>query len=84
MLHSTLKNSPKKSQILTSVWKVFAVLLEYCCQANYQMLIRENQRQNQEKVEDIETKMQSEQERLLEVERKLRMEIFELQKRNSD
>jgi len=48
------------------------------------MLIRENQRQNQEKVEDIETKMQSEQERLLEVERKLRMEIFELQKRNSD
>lgn len=28
--------------------------------------------------------MQSEQERLLEVERKLRMEIFELQKKNSD
>lgn len=48
------------------------------------MLIRENQRQNQEKVEDIETKMQNEQERLLEVERKLRMEIFELQKKNSE
>jgi hypothetical protein len=39
MLNSSLANSPKKNSFQSSLWKVFSILLEYCCKTNYQMLV---------------------------------------------
>lgn len=37
ILQSTMKNY----QIITSIWKVYQVLLEYCCKTDYRILIAE-------------------------------------------
>ena len=39
MLNKSLSNSHEKNSKISSLWKVFSVLLEYCCKTNYQMLV---------------------------------------------
>lgn len=41
LIKSCLKHTEKKYTIITSIWKVFAILLEYCCRTDYRMLISE-------------------------------------------
>ena len=35
MLQRTLHHADNKYLILSSLWKVFSILLEYCCKSNY-------------------------------------------------
>lgn len=35
MLNKTLSNATTKYTILSAIWKVFSILLEYCCKSNY-------------------------------------------------
>lgn len=39
MLSKVLNGSTQKNIFQSAIWKVFAILLEYCCKTNYKMLI---------------------------------------------
>ena len=39
MLHKSLNHATNKYSLLSAIWKVYSVLLEYCCSTNYNMLI---------------------------------------------
>ena len=39
MLNKTLVHAKNKYTLLSSIWMVYSILLEYCCQSNYQMMI---------------------------------------------
>ena len=41
MLHKSLQHAKNKYTLLAQVWKVYSILLEYCCRSNYDMLIKE-------------------------------------------
>jgi len=35
MLQKALHHAENRYTLLSSIWKVFAILLEYCCKSNY-------------------------------------------------
>ena len=39
MILECVKQAQNKYSILSSLWKVFQILLEYCCKSNYQMMV---------------------------------------------
>jgi hypothetical protein len=39
MILKCVAHAKNKYSILASLWKVFQILLEYCCKSNYQMLV---------------------------------------------
>jgi hypothetical protein len=51
MLNKALANSPQKNSFQSSLWKVFSILLEYCCKTNYQMLVSKIQAEHREELE---------------------------------
>ena len=46
--------STSKYTLLSSLWRVFAILLEYCCKSNYQMLISKLNQQHTEAIDELE------------------------------
>lgn len=54
MLQRTLHHADNKYLMLSSLWKVFAILLEYCCKSNYQMLISKLSKEHKEELEKLE------------------------------
>lgn len=39
LLNKCLQHTDKKYTVITALWKVFSILLEYCCRTDYRMLI---------------------------------------------
>ena len=39
MLNKSLSHAKNRYTLLSAIWKVYSILLEYCCKSNYQMLI---------------------------------------------
>ena len=39
MINNTLAHAKSKYTLIASVWKVFSILLEYCCKSNYSLMI---------------------------------------------
>ena len=39
LLNKCLEHTNKKYTVITAIWKVFSILLEYCCRTDYRMLI---------------------------------------------
>jgi hypothetical protein len=39
LIKKCLAHTGKKYTIITAIWKVFSILLEYCCRTDYRMLI---------------------------------------------
>jgi hypothetical protein len=83
MLQNCVAHTKYKNSLMGSIWKVFAVLLEYCCKANYQTIVQRMAVQQTKDSEEVEAKNRSEQERLFEQERLYRDEIYELKKSSS-
>jgi len=54
MLQRCLNHAQNRYIILSSLWRVFAILLEYCCKSNYQMLISKLNEEHKEMIENIE------------------------------
>ena len=50
MLSKILQHSNQKYTLITRVWKVFAVILEYCCYTDYQMMITNITKTHEEEV----------------------------------
>ena len=55
MVNKTLSNAKTKYTILSAIWKVYAILLEYCCKSNYTMLIAKIGTEHQEKIEELQS-----------------------------
>ena len=53
MVSKVIEHSGQKYQIITRLWKVFAVLLEYCCQNDYQMIITKISTEHDEVIEKL-------------------------------
>lgn len=53
MMNNTLNNAKTKYSILANIWKVFQILLEYCCKSNYQMLVAKIGTEHQEEINRI-------------------------------
>lgn len=49
-----LDHTDKKYSIVAGIWKVFAILLEYCCQLDYQMIIKTLNIEKKEELEQLE------------------------------
>lgn len=62
LIKKLIDHCGKKYTIITSIWKVFCVLLEYCCRSDYKMQISEITLQHEVEVarmeEDFEAKCQ--------------------------
>jgi len=59
LIKKCLAHTEKKYTIITAIWKVFSILLEYCCRTDYRMLISEISKENERKMEELETKYQA-------------------------
>lgn len=44
--------------MITSIWKVFAILLEYCCRTDYRMLISEISKEHKTALEELDVAYQ--------------------------
>lgn len=53
MIKKLIAHCNKKYSIITSIWKVFSVLLEYCCQSDYRMLISDITKQHEQEIEGL-------------------------------
>jgi len=49
-----VQHAKNKYSILASLWKVFQILLEYCCKSNYQMMIVKLGTEHKEELEKME------------------------------
>ena len=54
LIKKLIAHCNKKYTIITSIWKVFSVLLEYCCQSDYRMLISEITNQHEKEIAKME------------------------------
>jgi hypothetical protein len=54
MIYNTLEHASNKYTLMASVWKVFSILLEYCCKSNYKMMIQKIINENLEKLDKLE------------------------------
>ena len=59
LIQKILEHTNKKYTIVTGVWKVYAILLEYCCQLDYQMIITTLNLEKREEIEQLESDFQS-------------------------
>jgi len=41
LMRKCLEHTEQKYAAITSIWKVFCILLEYCCRTDYRMLVSE-------------------------------------------
>lgn len=54
-----LEHTNKKYTIITNIWKVFAILLEYCCRTDYRMLIAEISKENKAELDKLDADYQN-------------------------
>lgn len=54
LIKKCLEHTKKKYTIITQIWKVFAILLEYCCRTDYRMLISEISKESEDKIREKE------------------------------
>lgn len=59
LIRKVLQHCDKKYTIITNIWKVFAILLEYCCRTDYRMLISEINREHKLALEQLEREFQT-------------------------
>lgn len=46
LIRKCLDHCDKKFTVISNIWKVFAILLEYCCATDYRMLISQINKEN--------------------------------------
>lgn len=51
LIKNCLQHTEKKYSMITNIWKVFAILLEYCCRTDYRMLISEISKEHKAELE---------------------------------
>lgn len=84
MLQKSLHHAENKYSLLSALWKVFAILLEYCCKSNYQMLISKISKEHKEELEKLEQQFNEQVTRLTENERNLKESLEALQHKKDE
>jgi len=56
LMKKCLAHTQKKYTIITALWKVFSILLEYCCRTDYRMLIQEISQEHKKEMDEMERK----------------------------
>jgi hypothetical protein len=54
LIKKCLQHTEKKYTLITNVWKVFAILLEYCCRTDYRMLISEISKEHKAELDKLD------------------------------
>ena len=54
LIKKCLQHTEKKYTIITNIWKVFAILLEYCCRTDYRMLISEISKEHKSAMDKLD------------------------------
>ncbi len=80
LIKKSLSYTGKRYAIITNLWKVFAILLEYCSKSDYRLLISEISRQHKEQVEKMEIEYNEKLNVAYEKEAKLMENIDQLKK----
>jgi len=84
MVHKSLAHAKNKYTVLSAVWKVFAILLEYCCKSNYQMMIAKISTEHKEQLDKLEEELLAEIKTLNDNEKDLKFTLDEIQRENGD
>ena len=58
LIKTCLQHTEKKYSMITNIWKVFAILLEYCCRTDYRMLISEISKEHKAYLEQLDQEYQ--------------------------
>ena len=83
LIKSCLQHTGNRYEIITAIWKVFAILLEYSCKSDYQMLVDQVTIQNEERMKQMEKEHRNELEDAKEDEKMMRNEMGVMQKYSS-
>ena len=83
MLNKCVGHTRYRYSIVSQIWKVFNILLEYSCKANYRMLLQAREVEHQDAAKELEAKFQKEANVLYDHEKRLRAELYELKRDNS-
>ena len=54
LIKACLKHTEKRYTMITNIWKVFAILLEYCCRTDYRMLISEISKEHKAELDKLD------------------------------
>ena len=54
LIKNCLQHTERKYSMITNIWKVFAILLEYCCRTDYRMLISEISKEHKAELEQLD------------------------------
>lgn len=54
LIKKVMAHTQNKYTVITSIWKVFAILLEYCCRTDYRLLIQAISQEHKEELERLE------------------------------
>ena len=84
MLNKSLSHAKNRYTLLSAIWKVYSILLEYCCKSNYQMLIAKISTEHQEQMEKMEEDFTNEIRQLNLNEKDLKMTLDEMQRENGE
>ena len=84
MLHKALQHAKNKYTILSSIWKVYSILLEYCCKSNYQMQLSKMHTENMEHIAKLEEEFNFEIMQHKNNEKELKLEMDDLQRESGE
>lgn len=59
LIKKCLQHTKSRYTIITQIWKVFAILLEYCCRTDYQMLISEISKMHKDELDKLDSDYQN-------------------------
>jgi len=82
LIKKCLAQTQKKYTIITKIWKVFCILLEYCCRTDYRMLISEISREHDAAMEELKAKYEARFQEQANNEKTLKQSLEMLQKYN--
>jgi hypothetical protein len=54
LIKKVMMHCDKKYTVITSIWKVFAILLEYCCRTDYRLLIQAISKEHKDELDRLE------------------------------
>ncbi|OMJ78183.1 hypothetical protein SteCoe_22076 [Stentor coeruleus] len=58
LMQKVLERTNKKYSVITSIWKVYAILLEYCCHLDYDMIVTTLNIEKKEEINQLEAGFQ--------------------------
>lgn len=84
MLQRCLHHASNKYILLSSMWRVFAILLEYCCKSNYQMMISKLNEEHRAAIDGLEKEFTEHVQKLTDNEKHLKDALDSLQKKKDE